>query len=251
MKNTQITILGFFLANLWFAPFLCAETTKVAVAANFTDAARALSPVFEQTTGHRIKISYGSTGKLYSQIENGAPFDVFLAADQARPAKAEKDGLAIADSRFVYAKGKIVLWSSDKASFSDGETFLNLKQFKRLALANPKTAPYGVAARQVMEKLGIWSDVQKQLVRGDTIAQAFQFTATGNADVGFVAGSQHKAWKGDKGAVWEIPETYYEPISQAAVLLNKGADNPAAIAFYEFLKSSQAHEIIESFGYGI
>ncbi|MGV6817688.1 MAG: molybdate ABC transporter substrate-binding protein [Thiotrichales bacterium] len=251
MKNTQITILGFFLANLWFAPLLCAETTKVAVAANFTDAARALSPVFEQTTGHHIKISYGSTGKLYSQIENGAPFDVFLAADLARPAKAEKDGLAIADSRFVYAKGKIVLWSADKASFTDGETFLNLKKFKRLALANPKTAPYGVAARQVMEKLGIWSDVQKQLVRGDTIAQAFQFTATANADVGFVAGSQYKAWKGDKGAVWEIPETYYEPISQAAVLLNKGADNPAAIAFYEFLKSTQAHEIIESFGYGI
>lgn len=155
------------------------------------------------------------------------------------------------DTQFVYAKGKIVLWSADKDTFSDGPEFLRQMSFKRAALANPKTAPYGVAAQQVMEKLGIWQDVQKQLVRGDTIAQTFQFTATSNAEVGFIASSQYKAWQGESGVVWDIPDDYYEPIAQAAVLLKKGQDNPAATAFYEFLKSKKAHEVIENFGYGI
>jgi molybdate transport system substrate-binding protein len=221
-----------------------AGEVSIAVAANFTDATRQIVPLFEKATGHTAKVSYGSTGKLYSQIENGAPFQVFLAADTKRPVKAEKEGLAVAGSRFVYAKGKIVLWSAKPRLVDNGESFLKNAAFAHLAMANPKTAPYGLAARQVMQHLGLWSKLQSKLVRGESIAQTFQFVVTGNAESGFVAYSQVKAWKGTAGSAWIIPTDYYAPIDQAAVLLKKGESNPAAKAFLDFLKSDAARKVI-------
>jgi molybdate transport system substrate-binding protein len=234
-----------------FSRHLPADEVSVAVAANFTDATRRLDALFEQASGHRLKISYGSTGKLYAQIGHGAPFEVFLAADIERPRKAEQAGLAVPGSRFVYARGRLVLWSARPGLFEAGEPYLQAADFAHLAIANPKTAPYGLAARQVLGRLGIWSSLQARLVRGDSIAQTFQFVATGNAEAGFVAYSQIKGWQGEPGSLWLIPQDYYEPIEQAAVLLQKGADNPAARAFLEFLQGDAARDLIQSYGYGV
>jgi molybdate transport system substrate-binding protein len=228
-----------------------AGVVHVAVAANFTDATRLLATEFQKSTGHALKISYGSTGKLYAQIEHGAPYDIFMAADTERPAKAIRKGLAVPGSEFVYARGKLVLWSAKADLFTNGEAFLRSGSFKRLAIANPRTAPYGLAAQQVMQNLGIWEGLQGKAVRGDSIAQAFQFVATENADIGLVAYSQVRGWKGDPGSAWTIPGELYQPIDQAAVLLKRAEDNPAAQAFIDFMQADEAHKIIKSFGYGI
>ncbi len=228
-----------------------AEEVRIAVAANFTDATKIIAPLFEKATGHTTKISYGSTGKLFAQIEHGAPFEVFLAADTKRPIKAEQEGLAVPGSRFVYAKGKLVMWSVKPNLFQSGQDFLTSGTFKHVAIANPKTAPYGYGAKQVMEHLGIFESIESKLVKGDSIAQTFQFAATGNAEIGFVALAQIKGWKGETGSLWEIPAEYYDPIEQAAVLLKKGETNPAAEAYLKFLKSDAAREVIEQFGYGL
>ncbi|MBD3671602.1 MAG: molybdate ABC transporter substrate-binding protein [Gammaproteobacteria bacterium] len=239
------------LAGLWLiltgTPLLAATTT-IAVAANFTDATGDLIALFERQTQHRVKASFGSTGKLYAQIAHGAPFDVFLAADRARPQKAEVDGLAVQGSRFTYAQGQLVLWSPHAETFDDGEAFLKAMAYRRIAMANPRTAPYGQAAQEVMQHLGVWPQVQGKLVRGDSIAQAFQFVATANTDAGFVAASQIRAWS-QPGSLWQVPAAYYTPIAQQAVLLQHGADNPAARAFLSFLRSPEARGIIASHGY--
>jgi len=223
----------------------------VAVAANFTDATRDIVSLFEKTTGHTAKVSFGSTGKLYTQIENGAPFEVFLAADSNRPEKAEIEGLAVPGSRFTYAKGKLALWSIKAGVFDDGEAYIKSLSFSRAAMANPNTAPYGLAAQQVMEHIGVWGQARPKLVQGDNIAQTFQFAATGNVDVGFVAFSQVKAWKNEPGSLWEIPDGYYQPIAQQAVLLKKGEGKLAARAFLDFLKTPEAHRVITGYGYGL
>lgn len=238
------------LALLAAAPAQAAEVS-VAVAANFTDAARDIAPLFEKATDHSAVISFGSTGKLYAQIENGAPFEVFLAADSKRPEKAEASGLAVSGSRITYATGKLVLWSTKPAAWTDAGSYLRQGAFARMAIANPKTAPYGLAAEQVMTYLGVWDGLQARIAQGDSIAQTFQFIATGNAEAGFVAASQVQAWKGDRGSVWDIPQAYYEPIEQQAVLLNKGDNNPAARAFLEFLQSDAARAVITAYGYGV
>ncbi len=228
-----------------------AQEISVAVAANFTDATRDIIPLFEKATGHSVKVSFGSTGKLYSQIENGAPFEVFLAADSKRPAKAEDEGLGVKGSRFTYAMGKLALWSPVAGRFDNAEAYLKKGDFSHVSIANPKTAPYGLAAKQVMEHLGVWDKLTDKIVRGDSIAQTFQFVASGNAQVGFVAMSQVKAWKEGEGSVWDIPQTYYAPIEQQAVLLEKGETNVAAQAFLKFLKSSEARKVITAYGYGV
>jgi molybdate transport system substrate-binding protein len=251
MKKNRLPILAILLAAALINGRLAAEEVRIAVAANFTDVTRQIVPLFEQATGHTTRISYGSTGMLFSQIENGAPFDLFLAADTRRPVKAEAEGLAVPGSRFIYARGKLVLWSAHQSAFAAGETFLKQGEFAHAAIANPKTAPYGLAARQVMEHLGLWQTLQPRLVRGDSIAQTFQFVATGNADIGFVAWSQVKAWQGAPGTTWQIPADYYDPIDQAAVLLKRGENNPAALAFLAFLKHDSARAVIERFGYGV
>jgi molybdate transport system substrate-binding protein len=228
-----------------------AEVVRIAVAANFIDAAQAITPLFEKATGHSAKISYGSTGKLYSQIKYGAPFDILLAADSKRPMMAEAVGLAIPGSRFIYAKGKLVLWSPKPNRFTSGEEFLKRGEFSHIALANPRTAPYGQAAEQVLKHLGLQNRLKSKLAWGDSVSQAFQFIATGNAQAGFVAMAQIQAWVGEEGALWIIPANYYDPIEQAAVLLKKGESNPAAIAFLDFLKSDGAREVIKGHGYGV
>lgn len=228
-----------------------AGEVNVAVAANFTDATRDIVPLFEKATGHTVKVSYGSTGKLYAQIEHGAPFEVFLAADSKRPIMAERDGLAVKGSRFTYAVGKLVLWSPQEGAFKNGELYLHTGDFKRLAIANPKTAPYGQAAQQVLTFIGLWERLKGRLVRGDSIAQTFQFAATGNVEAGFVAKSQVEAWKESKGTTWVIPQQYYNPIEQQAVLLKKGESDEAAKAFIAFLKGDAARQVITSYGYGV
>ena len=227
-----------------------AAETKVAVAANFTAAAKEIATAFEAETGHTAVLSFGSTGKIYTQIANGAPFSLFLAADQARPIKAEKEGLAVADTRFTYAQGKIVLYSTDPALVdSEGAVLQSPDKFDKLAIANPKTAPYGAAAMETLTNLKVPSAVMDALVQGDSISQTHQFVASGNAQLGFVALSQVVDSK--EGSQWVVPSELYTPIKQDVVLLKTGADDEAAKAFLAFLKGDTAKAIILKFGYGV
>lgn len=237
------------LISLLSAPLVDAGVLRVAVASNFADVVRELAPLFVKESGHNLLISSGSSGKLYSQIENGAPFEVLLSADTRIPAKVEASGLAVAGSRFVYAKGRLALWSAKPGLFGDGEAYLRAAAFNHLAIANPKTAPYGLAAQQTLERLGLWQPLQGKLVQGESIAQAFQFAATGNAEAGLAALSQVRAWKGTPGSVWEVPAEFHAPIEQGAALLKKGEANPAAAAFLQFLKGETARQVIRAYGY--
>lgn len=226
-----------------------AGEVRIAVAANFTDTTHALITAFETRTGHRASASFGSTGKLYAQIRNGAPFDVFLAADARRPRLLEKEGRAVAGTRFTYAIGKLALWTPEPHAFEKPEAFLSSPALARVAIANPKTAPYGLAARQALKSMNLWDSLQHRIVRGDSIAQAFQFIASGNAGAGFVALSQIKSWDGQAGTQWLVPQSYYAPLEQQAVLLDRGKTNPAAQAWLDFLKSPEATGIIQGYGY--
>lgn len=226
-----------------------AGEVSIGVAANFTDTTRDLAKKFEAGTGHTVSASFGSTGKLYAQIRNGAPYDVFMAADVRRPALIEQEQAGIPGTRFTYAQGKLALWSPATEAFKDPRSYLADQPFARLAIANPKTAPYGLAAQQVLEHVGQWDALQPKLVRGDSIAQAFQFVVSRNAQAGFVALSQVRSWEDDKGTLWEVPQTFYHPIDQQVILLNRGAGNEAALAWMDFLKSDAAIAIIRSYGY--
>ncbi|MGA8258642.1 MAG: molybdate ABC transporter substrate-binding protein [Arenicellales bacterium] len=224
-----------------------AEETRVAVAANFTGAAAEIGTRFEKATGYKVLFSFGSTGQLFAQITQGAPFDVYLAADQARPRKAIDEGYAVPGTRFTYATGSIVLFS-ENPRLVRGESTLRTGKFTRLAIANPVTAPYGAAAVQAMKALDLYDALASRLVEGENIAQTYQFVKTGNAEIGFVALSQ--VANGKKGSRWVVPRHLYAPISQDAVLLKRGADNPAARAFVEFLGGPQAREVKRRYGYG-
>jgi molybdate transport system substrate-binding protein len=225
----------------------CAGETNVAVAANFTDAATEIGALFAQKTGHKAVFSFGSTGQLFTQITQAAPFEVFLAADQARPKKAEDEGHAVTGSRFTYATGKIVLFSTDPAQVK-GETTLELGDFTTIAIANPGTAPYGFAAVAAMKALGVHDALASRFVQGTNIAQTYQFVVTGNAELGFVALSQVAGH--DRGSRWVVPEGLYAPIAQDTVLLKRGADNAAAKAFIAFLRGPDANAVKEKYGYG-
>lgn len=228
-----------------------AETVTVAVATNFLGPVQHLVKDFEKTAGHRARIVSGSTGKLFAQIVHGAPFDVLLAADTARPRLLEEQNLAVPGSHFIYARGKLALWSADpKRIRGDGPALLKNGAFRHLAIANPKTAPYGKAAQSTLQALGLWDALRSRLVQGESVAQAFQFTATGNAEIGFVALSQVLAMNpSQQGSRWEVPSHYHDPIEQGAVLLEKGRGNSAATAWMNYLRSPQARKLIESFGY--
>ncbi|CAG1771586.1 Molybdate-binding protein ModA [uncultured bacterium] len=228
-----------------------AETTLVAVAANFTKPMNDIAAAFEKSTGHTAKLSFGSSGKFVSQIENAAPFEVFLSADDKSPAKLAEKGLAVADSRFTYAIGKLVLWSS-KADFvdQDGEV-LTKGGFKHIALADPKLAPYGAAAVEVLKNKGLFDKLQTLFVLGENISQTHQFVSTGNAELGFIALSQVLDNGKISGSAWQVPDNLYNPIRQDAVLLKKGEGNPAATALLHYLKSDEAKAIISKYGYAL
>jgi len=224
---------------------------SVAVAANFTVPMQRIVAEFERDTGHRAVLSFASTGRFYAQIRNGAPFDVLLAADERTPARLVEEGSAVADSRFTYAIGKLVLWSKNPALVdSQGEVLRNAS-FARIALADPKVAPYGAAAVEAMTAMGVWEALQPRAVFGESIAQAFQFASTENAQLGFVALSQvYEDGRLKEGSAWVVPAPLYSPIRQDAVLLQRAAGSPAARALLAYLKSDKALAIIRAYGYG-
>lgn len=226
-----------------------AELALVAVAANFIPPFREIAIEFEAATGHNVRVAAGSSGNFYSQIKNGAPFDVFFSADMERPKLLEDEGLGVKDSRFTYAIGRLVLWSPN-ADLIKGEETLRSKNFQRVAIANPKTAPYGVAAMQAMQKLELWENLQPQIVMGESLGQTMGFIESGNAQLGFVALSQvlDPKIKG-QGSRWDVPAHLHEPIKQDVVLLTKAKDNQAAKALMEFIGGPQAKKIIERYGY--
>ena len=239
-------------AALAFTTLARADVVQVAVAANFTAPARALAEVFARTTGHEAKLSFGATGAFYTQIKNGAPFDVLLAADDERPARLEKEGDTVAGSRFTYATGQLVLWSAKPGLVDDEGAVLKHGQFGKIAIANPKNAPYGAAAVEAMEKLGLAATLQPKLVTGESIGQTYNFIATGNAELGFVALAQVlEGGKLKSGSMWVVPAQYHAPIIQDAVILKRAANNPAAKAWMELLKTPQSKELIRSYGYAV
>ena len=239
-------IVALLLASLG----LRAEEVQVAVAANFTAPMQQIAVQFEKDTGHKALLSFGATGKFYAQITNGAPFDIFLAADDETPAKLEKEGFGVVGSHFTYAIGKLVLWSANPDLVDSAGAVLKTGSFKHIALANPKTAPYGAAAMETMSKLGVLSDLQPRFVQGESISQTQQFVYSGNAELGFVALSQVlKDSKLTSGSMWEVPANLYAPILQDAVLLEKGKGKPAPAALMTYLKGEKARGIIKSYGY--
>ena len=232
--------------------FSYAATTLVAVASNFTKPMTDIAAEFKKTTGHIAQLSFGSSGKFVSQLENGAPFDVFLAADEHVPLNLERTGLAVATSHFTYAIGKLVLWSSVANYVDDQGTILAKGGFQHIALADPKLAPYGAAALEVIKNKNLLDTLQPLFVLGENISQTHQFVSTGNAELGFVALSQvSENGKITSGSGWLVPQTLYAPIKQNAVLLALGAANPAAKALLAYLTSAPAKAIIKKYGYDL
>jgi molybdate transport system substrate-binding protein len=229
---------------------LHAEEIQLAVAANFAGPAKTLAARFEKESGHRVVMTLGSTGKFYTQIKHGAPFDVLLSADDETPERLEKESLAVAGSRFTYAVGRLVLWSPRPGIVDPTGEVLKKGGFRHLAIANPKLAPYGRAAMETMKALDVAERLQPMLVIGENIAQAYQFTASGNAELGFVAMSQVMEDGARKpGSAWIVPAQLHAPIRQDAVLLEKGKAKPAAQEWMRFLRSAPARETIRRFGY--
>ncbi len=249
MSRISIHLLCALLAVTLSVPATAGEV-HVAVAANFTAPMKQIAAEFEKATGHKAVLSFGSSGNFYAQIRHGAPFQLFLSADDEKPALLEKEGLTIKGSRFTYAVGTLVLWSP-KPNFVDAKGDVLLKgQFARMAIANPKLAPYGVAAIETLTSMGLLDRLRPRFVEGENIAQTYQFVATGNADLGFVALSQViKDGKLSGGSSWIVPAKLHKPIRQDAVLLAAGRDNPAAGALAAYLKSDRAKSIIRSYGY--
>ena len=238
------------LGLLWlgFAGTAEAAKTHVAVAANFTEPAREIAARFREKTGHEAVLIFGASGAFFTQITHDAPFEVFLSADEERPRLAVEKGFAVPESRFTYAIGKLVLWSR-VLDVTDGKATLSAGKFSKLAIANPNSAPYGAAAVESMKALGVFDALQRKLVRGNSISQAFQFIDTRNAELGFVALAQlHGVTAGTQ---WLVPENLHSPIRQDAVLLKRGANDEASKAFMAFLKEPEVRTIIESFGYSI
>ena len=250
-RLSQICVIGLTatLPGLVNPALATAAEIQIAVASNFTAAIRDIAERFEQQSGHKVTLVFGSTGKHYAQIKNGAPLDAFFAADVTRPRLLEEQGVGIGGSRFTYAVGKLVLWSPQAEFVDPAGTVLEQGKFRHLALANPKLAPYGRAAKEVLKTRGQWQVLQDKMVRGENIGQTFQFVKSGNAELGFVAWSQIK--RPDQplaGSWWEIPQALYSPIEQQAVLLT---DNSVARDFLTFVRSEEALEVILTHGYGI
>lgn len=242
-------LLGLLSALLPLSGGAFASDVQVAVAANFTEPAKEIAAAFEAKTGNHVVNSFGPSGAFFSQIEQGAPFEVFLSADAERPTKLEADGYGIAGMRFVYAYGTLVLWSSTPGYVDSTGAVLAKGAYQHLAIADPASAPYGVAAIETLKKLGLYDAVTPKIVKGTSIAQTFTFVQTGAAELGFVALSQ--VYKDTSGSRWVVPKADYTAIDQQAILLAPGKDDPAARAYLDFLKSPQAIAIIKSYGYEV
>lgn len=229
-----------------------ADDVTVAVAANFNEPLKALAPLFEKAEGHHLTIVSGSSGQLVTQIGQGAPFDVFLSADQERPQKLEQMGGGVKGTRFTYALGTLTLWSADAGLIgTDGAAVLKGGKFLHIAIANPKLAPYGLAATQVMAKLGVADALKDKIVTSENIGQTFTTVSTGNAELGFVAlSSVMNPGAAAKGSRWDPPADFYDPIKQDAILLTRARDNAGAKAFLTWLKGDEARKVIRSYGYG-
>jgi molybdate transport system substrate-binding protein len=255
-KSMRIVLCGWLILCCWSGAAFASQV-NVAVASNFLVPLQSIAKEFEANTGHELRISAGSTGKLYAQIVNGAPFDVFLAANSKEPQRLEVSGAAIAGSRFTYGLGQLVLWAPQLAeSYSSIVEVLTSEKVYRLAVANPTTAPYGAAAIETLKKLGVYDDIKNKIIRGENVSQTYQYVASGAAQIGFVAKSQiisqsmshenasHKTY-------WTIDGALYSPIQQQAVLLKRAENNAAARQFLEFLQSREGRAAITSFGYGL
>lgn len=242
-----------FICTFFLFSSLCsAEPVRVAVAANFYLPMQKLAEMFEQQTGSAVQLSSGSTGSLYAQIENGAPYDVFLSADQRRPAALEASQLIAPGSRFTYASGRLVLWSPDAEKLDPQATAFTAGKFKLVAIANPKTAPYGQAAVEAMSHMGVDGLYKNKLVEGQSLSQTYQYLTSGVVEVGFLALSQVlKDGELASGSVWMVPDDYYADIHQDAVLLKAAEANRSARALIEFLKGDEARQVIREFGYRI
>lgn len=228
----------------------CAGEVRAAVASNFSAPMERIVALFQQESGHAVKVSLGSSGKFYTQIRGGAPFDVFLGADEAIPKRLEQEGLAVGGSRIVYALGRLVLWSVQPGFVDAKGAVLYKDGYGKLAIADPRLAPYGMAAKEVMEKMTVWNALQRRLVKGENITQTYQFVATENAELGFVALSQiMRDGKIGEGSYWLVPPGMHKPIRQGAVLLSGAQDQAAARAFLAFLKSEKAKAVMRGFGY--
>lgn len=242
-----IAAIGLYILATTIAPANAAEV-NVAVAANFTEAAKEIAVAFKQKTGNDAVLSFGSSGQFYTQIIQDAPFQILLSADDERPKKLIEDGLGVASSRFTYAIGKLVLWSKNPTLVT-GEATLKASAFTKLSIASPSAAPYGTAAIEALKALKLYDVLLPKIVEGNSIAQAYQFVDTRNAELGFVALSQLAG--STSGSRWLVPQALYSPIRQDAVLLKKGSDNPVAIAFMDFLKGPASKAIIEKYGYAL
>jgi molybdate transport system substrate-binding protein len=247
LKLFGLALFGAALV-LGVAPALAADT-QVAVAANFTEPAKEIAAAFKAKTGHTANLSFGSSGQFYTQMAHGAPYEVFLSADAERPSKTEQDGLAVKGSRFTYAVGRLVLYSKTPGLVDAKGAVLRTDRFAKLAIADPAAAPYGAAAVQTMRKLKVYDALAPKIVKGASINQAYQYVATGNAELGFVALSQ--VVNEPRGSRWLVPAAWHAPIDQQAVLLRNGEKNPAAKAFLAFLKSPPALAIIKRYGYEV
>lgn len=247
----SFSLLRFIPSALMFATIVArADDIAVAVAANFTAPAKAIAAGFEKATGHKVSLAFGATGKFYTQIENGAPFDVLLSADEDAPARLVQEGAAVAASRFTYATGRLVLWSARTGYVDDRGAVLGKGEFKHLAIANPRLAPYGAAAVEALTRLKLLDRVRPKFVEAENIAQAYQFVATGNAELGFVALSQvMQDGRIAVGSAWVVPAELYRPIRQDAVILAKGRGKAGVEAWMTYLKSSKARVVIRSYGY--
>jgi len=249
MKNFR-TAGALLVALYTYCAGAIAGTVSVAVAANFADPVQRIAAAFEQATGHKADVSLGATGKFYAQIRNGAPFDVLLSADEDTPRKLEEEGAAVASTRFVYAVGKLVLWSPKPGVVDDRGAVLGGGNFEHLAICNPKLAPYGAAAVETMKALGSYDRLAATFVEGENISQAYQFVATGNAQLGFVALSQvMQDGKLRAGSAWIVPQSLYRPLRQAALLLDHGKDNAAARAWLDWLRRDDTKALIRGYGY--
>lgn len=243
--HTALAVITLLTTNL-----TSATEIRVAVAANFTQTLKEIATVFEKDTGHKIALTPGSTGKLYAQISQGAPFDVLLSADDETPEKLVNEGKAITGTQFTYAVGRLALWSPKTDLVDEGGQVLKTDKFRFVAIANARVAPYGRAAVQVMQKLGVLNAIEPRVVQGESITQTFQFVSTGNAQLGFVALSQvMENGKLKSGSAWIVPEKMHEALKQDAVLLNPAKDFVAAMTFLNFLKSDKAKKIIAAHGY--